>query len=64
VSAEVGRAPAALRAAIPQSAKDNLRPRYHFVPLAKWMNDPNETIYLRGEYHLFHQLNPYRAKWG
>lgn len=37
------------------------RPRYHFLPPANWMNDPNGLIQWRGEYHLFYQYNPLGA---
>ena len=40
------------------------RPRYHFLPPANWMNDPNGVIQWRGRYHLFYQFNPYRPMWG
>ena len=45
------------------------RPRYHFLPAANWMNDPNGVIQWRGRYHLFFQYNPdgpYHANmhWG
>ena len=35
------------------------RPRYHFLPAANWMNDPNGLIQWDGVYHLFYQYNPY-----
>lgn len=34
-------------------------PRYHFHPLANWMNDPNGLIHWKGQYHLFYQYNPH-----
>ena len=45
------------------------RPRYHFLPAANWMNDPNGVIHWNGRYHLFFQYNPdgaYHANmhWG
>jgi beta-fructofuranosidase len=45
-------------------AADPHRPRYHFLPPANWMNDPNGPIWFDGRYHLFYQLNPDEAKWG
>ncbi len=51
----------ALRA---QLAGDPHRPRYHFLPPANWMNDPNGLIHWRGQYHLFYQHNPGAAVWG
>lgn len=43
---------------------DPHRPRYHFLPLANWMNDPNGLIYWQGRYHLFYQYNPNGAFHG
>ncbi|MBA3823529.1 MAG: glycoside hydrolase family 32 protein [Ktedonobacterales bacterium] len=45
-------------------APDHLRPRYHFMPPANWMNDPNGLIHWQGMYHLFYQYNPQGAFWG
>ncbi len=45
-------------------AADPQRPRYHFLPSANWMNDPNGTIFWKGKYHVFYQHNPYVAWWG
>lgn len=39
-------------------ADDPHRPRYHFLPPANWMNDPNGLIQWDGTYHLFYQYNP------
>ena len=39
------------------------RPRYHFLPPANWMNDPNGALFWKGRYHLFYQHNPYAAYW-
>ena len=39
-------------------ARDSHRPRYHFLPPANWMNDPNGLIHWQGRYHLFYQYNP------
>ena len=49
--------------------QDFHRPRYHFLPAANWMNDPNGVIQWKGRYHLFYQYNPdgaYHANmhWG
>jgi beta-fructofuranosidase len=40
------------------------RPRYHFLPPANWMNDPNGLIQWRGRYHMFYQYNPNGAFHG
>ncbi|WP_298405717.1 glycoside hydrolase family 32 protein [uncultured Chloroflexus sp.] len=37
---------------------DPHRPRYHFLPPAKWMNDPNGLIQWGEIFHLFYQYNP------
>jgi beta-fructofuranosidase len=50
---------------LPESSPaDCLRPTYHFLPPANWMNDPNGLIQWKGQYHLFYQHNPVQAAWG
>lgn len=46
-----------------QLAADRQRPRYHFLPPANWMNDPNGVIQWKDKYHLFYQHNPHAAVW-
>ncbi len=58
-----------LRTAKTTFKEDIHRPRYHFLPAANWMNDPNGVIHWDGRYHLFFQYNPdgaYHANmhWG
>lgn len=45
-------------------AADPLRPQYHLMPAANWMNDPNGPIYYQGVYHMFFQYNPGASVWG
>lgn len=40
------------------------RLKYHVMPPAGWMNDPNGLIYFNGKYHLYYQYNPYSAQPG
>jgi beta-fructofuranosidase len=40
------------------TSADPHRPRYHFLPAANWINDPNGLIQWKGQYHLFYQYNP------
>ena len=42
---------------------DRHRPRYHFLPPANWMNDPNGVVQWQGRYHLFYQHNPFGPLW-
>jgi beta-fructofuranosidase len=44
--------------------RDPLRPQFHFLPPANWMNDPCAPRFFRGKYHMFHQYNPGAAVWG
>jgi len=43
----------------PLLATDPHYPRYHFLPAANWLNDPNGLIHWEGVYHLFYQYNPH-----
>jgi beta-fructofuranosidase len=50
-------------------AADPQRPRYHLMPPANWMNDPNGPLFWKGQYHMFYQYNPNgafpeRMHWG
>jgi fructan beta-fructosidase len=51
-----------------QSATNNntdpFRPKHHFTPPEKWMNDPNGMFYYKGEYHLYYQYYPKDIVWG
>jgi beta-fructofuranosidase len=50
---------------VPQRIEtDPHRPRYHFLPPANWLNDPNGLIQWNGEYHMFYQYNPNGAFHG
>ena len=42
---------------------DPNRPAFHFLPPARWNNDPNGLLYYKGYYHLFYQLGPYADFW-
>ncbi len=64
IDGKVNKSLQALMRALPAAINDPFRPKYHFLPPANWMNDPNGTIYFRGEYHLFYQQNPYKPTWG
>jgi beta-fructofuranosidase len=63
-AAAIARAGAALQAAADRVKRDPLRPVFHFRPPACWMNDPTGTIFYKGWFHLFYQLNPYGDAWG
>jgi beta-fructofuranosidase len=52
-----------IKLAMPLAA-DPLRPQYHLLPPANWMNDPNGPIFWNGHYHMFYQYNPNAAVWG
>jgi len=60
----IERATAYVTALAQRCAADPQRPRCHFTPPSRWMNDPNGTIRYRGWYHLFYQLNPFGDQWG
>jgi beta-fructofuranosidase len=44
--------------------QDTLRPQFHLLPRAGWMNDPCAPRFFGGQYHMFFQHNPGAAVWG
>jgi len=42
-------------------ASDPHRPRYHYLPPANFLKDPNGLIFWKGRCHLFYQSNPYEV---
>jgi fructan beta-fructosidase len=50
--------------ALAQTGNEPYRPQFHYTPDRGWMNDPNGLVYYAGQWHLFHQYNPYGDKWG
>lgn len=60
----VEQAGAALEQKAAELGDDSYRLRYHLMPPAGWMNDPNGLIYYKNEYHAFYQHYPYDSKWG
>jgi len=47
-----------------QNYNEPYRPKVHFSPKEKWMNDPNGMVYYNGNYHLFYQYYPDSTVWG
>lgn len=43
---------------------ERYRPKVHFSPKEKWINDPNGMVYHKGIYHLFFQYHPGSSIWG
>jgi beta-fructofuranosidase len=57
--------PSGLSPSLPEKLMhDPLRPQFHLLPAANWMNDPCAPRFFRGEYHMFFQYNPGAAVWG
>ena len=45
-------------------ANDPFRPQLRYTQAKGWANDPNGMIHWNGEWHFFHQHNPFGVKWG
>ena len=60
---------AAVPEGIPPLASDDLscdpfRPQLRYTQKRGWANDPNGLVFWKGEWHFFHQYNPFGVKWG
>lgn len=53
-----------LAAVVADLADEPGRPQFHYSPRVGWGNDPNGLVWKDGEWHFFHQHNPYDIKWG
>jgi len=60
----IANARAGMEKEIPVTKTDPNRPVYHFLPEARWINDPNGAFFADGWYHVFYQHNPYGNGWG
>jgi sucrose-6-phosphate hydrolase SacC (GH32 family) len=58
-NAQIEKAMQSVQEAVPQAEQDPFRPVFHFRPPARWMNDPNGTLFHNGYYHVFYQHNPF-----
>jgi len=47
-----------------QARADGNRLKYHLMPPAGWMNDPNGLCQFQGVYHIYFQYTPFLAGWG
>jgi beta-fructofuranosidase len=47
-----------------KAEQDPLRPVFHLMTPANWINDPNGPVYFEGRYHMFFQHNPWGDQWG
>jgi len=63
-NAAIGKAMAAVTAAIAKAEADPDRPVCHFHPPAQWNNDPDGVLFYKGWHHMFYQHNPFDSKWG
>ncbi len=45
-------------------ASEMRRPQFHYSQRFGWNNDPNGMVWRDGEWHFFHQHNPYGIGWG
>lgn len=48
----------------PVCTNDEWRLRYHLMPPAGWLNDPNGLCYHDGQYHVFFQYSPFNPDGG
>lgn len=58
-NAQIEKAMQAVQEGVPRAQQDPFRPVFHFRPPARWMNDPNGTLYHNGYYHVFYQHHPF-----
>ncbi|MCD2493571.1 glycoside hydrolase family 32 protein [Lacrimispora sp. NSJ-141] len=52
------------KAGIPQAEEDPYRLKFHLMPPAGWLNDPNGLCQSRGLYHVFFQYSPFDVNGG